>query len=49
MNIFIVGLPVKILIGFMIIFLSLHIVVNYYNILFDNLFKDVMKLINMMG
>ena len=48
MNIFIVGLPVKILIGFIIIFLSLHIVINYYQHGLDQVFKDIMKLIKLM-
>lgn len=49
MNIFIIGLPVKIIIGFILLLLSLHIVISFYNDLFQQTFQEMIKLIRLMG
>ncbi len=49
MNLFIIGLPVKILVGFIFLILSLSIMVNFYNDLFSDLFKDILRLLRLLA
>lgn len=48
MNIFVVGLPLKILIGFLMLFLSVGITLGYFNNLFDNMFKEIIKILRLL-
>lgn len=48
MNIFIVGLPFKILVGFVVLFLSLSVLVHFYEGLFDQFFQDMLRLFNLL-
>ncbi|MFW5992484.1 MAG: flagellar biosynthetic protein FliR, partial [Halanaerobiaceae bacterium] len=49
MNIFIVGLPIKIIIGFVLLLFSFHIIISFYNDLFQQTLQDMIKLIRFMG
>ena len=49
MNLFIIGLPVKILVGFVFLILSLTIIVNFYSDLFDQLFAKIVKMLEFFG
>lgn len=49
MNIFIVGLPLKILMGFILMLLSFRIMVNFYVQVFDNVFSDLDRILRIMG
>ena len=49
MNLFIIGLPVKILVGFVFLILSLSIIVNFYTDLFDQLFAKIVKILEFFG
>ena len=49
MNIFIVGLPLKILIGFILIILSFSVIINYYTQVFDDVFNDIYRLIRLLA
>src|SRR6056297_1583430 len=47
MNLFIIGLPVKILVGFVFLILTVGIMVNFYNNIFNELFRDLEKLLKL--
>jgi len=47
MNIFIVGLPLKILIGFIILMLTIHGLIYFYQELFISLFKDLSRFMHL--
>ncbi len=49
MNLFIIGLPVKILVGFLFLILSLDVMVNFYGDVFNNLFSDLEKLLRILA
>lgn len=49
MNIFIVGLPVKIIVGFIVLFVTVEMVIYFYSGLFQEAFRDVMKVIRLLG
>lgn len=49
MNIFIIGLPIKIFLGFIILILSIHIIVNYFDDTFMELMKDIDHLLKLMA
>ncbi|MFW6278804.1 MAG: flagellar biosynthetic protein FliR [Bacillota bacterium] len=49
MNIFIVGLPFKILVGFMVMYLSMNTLLYFYRGLFEQFFEDVLMLIEILG
>jgi flagellar biosynthetic protein FliR len=49
MNLFIIGLPVKILVGFIFLLLSISAVVHFYSDIFNQMFDDIMKLLHIMG
>ncbi len=49
MNIFIVGLPLKILLGFIIIILSFRVMVNFYGQVLEGVFADIERLLVIMG
>ncbi len=48
MNIFIVGLPVKIIAGFIVLLLSLHVSIYFYRNMFENMFEEIIRLINLL-
>ena len=48
MNLFIIGLPVKILVGFIFLILSLSAVVHFYTDLYNKLFDDLMRLLHIL-
>ncbi len=49
MNIFIIGFPVKIIIGFLLLILTLHIMVHYYSEIFYEILNEVLKIIKIMA
>ncbi|MFW6381404.1 MAG: flagellar biosynthetic protein FliR [Bacillota bacterium] len=49
MNIFIVGFPVKIFVGILFLVLSIHIIINFYDSRFQQLFRDIINLIRLLG
>lgn len=49
MNIFIVGLPMKIIIGFIVLILSIHYSMYYIEDLFYNMYKQLFELIKLLG
>ena len=49
MNIFIVGLPFKILVGFIVLFLSLNVLVHFYEGLFADFFRDMISLFDLLS
>ncbi|HKL12191.1 MAG TPA: flagellar biosynthetic protein FliR [Halanaerobiales bacterium] len=49
MNIFIIGLPLKILIGFILLILSFEILIYYFSDILNNGLDQLIQLINIMG
>ena len=49
MNIFIVGLPMKILIGLLVLILSLHFTVYFFRDLFNSMYQQLYQLIKLLG
>jgi len=49
MNIFIIGLPLKILIGFILLILSFEILVYYFSDILNNGLDQIIQLINILG
>ncbi|ACL70420.1 flagellar biosynthetic protein FliR [Halothermothrix orenii] len=49
MNIFIIGLPMKILIGFIMLILSLGVAVYFFQDLFSEFYRELIKIIKLMG
>lgn len=47
MNLFIIGLPVKILVGFIFLILTVGIMVNFYNDVFNQLFRDLERVLKL--
>src|SRR6056297_1824116 len=48
MNIFIVGLPLKIFIGFILLLLSFHVLVHYFSDILNNGLKETIQIINLL-
>ena len=48
MNIFIVGLPLKIFIGFILLLLSFHVLVYYFSDILNNGLKETIQIINLL-
>ncbi|MDI3546959.1 MAG: flagellar biosynthesis protein FliR [Halanaerobiales bacterium] len=49
MNIFIVGLPLKILIGFIVLMFSLHFIIYCFRDLFQDMYEEIFKLIGLLS
>lgn len=49
MNIFIIGLPMKIIVGFIILILSIHYSLYYIEDSFHNMYKQLFELIKLLG
>lgn len=49
LNIFVVGLPLKILVGFIMLLLSINIVIGYTGNLFNDMFKNVYKILELLN
>lgn len=49
MNIFIVGLPMKILIGLLVLILSIHFTVYFFQDLFSSMYQQLYQLIKLLG
>jgi flagellar biosynthetic protein FliR len=49
MNIFIIGLPLKIFIGFVLLFLSFNSLSYFITEIFNNGFKDMLRIIRFLG
>lgn len=45
MNVFVVGIPLKIILGFMVLMLIIPIFVNFTGVIFDNMFESINKMI----
>ncbi len=49
MNIFIVGFPIKILVGLLFLLLSIHVVVSFMGDTFQEMFRDILKMIKLLA
>ena len=45
MNVFVVGIPLKMLLGFLILLLVLPVYVNFTDVIFDNMFSSIDKML----
>ncbi|MFW6386427.1 MAG: flagellar biosynthetic protein FliR [Bacillota bacterium] len=49
LNIFIIGFPMKIMLGFLVFMLAVGSILNYLPQVFDDMFKDITRLLNLIG
>ncbi|MFW5856057.1 MAG: flagellar biosynthetic protein FliR [Bacillota bacterium] len=49
MNLFIIGLPVKILVGFIFLLLAINVMINFFDDQFQQLFRDLLRLLQLMA
>lgn len=49
LNIFVVGLPLKILVGFIMLFLSIGMIINYTTGLFTDMFKNIYRILELLN
>ncbi|MFP4661029.1 MAG: flagellar biosynthetic protein FliR [Halanaerobiales bacterium] len=49
LNVFVVGLPMKILVGLIVMMLSINIIINYTGDIFNEMFRNVFRILEMLS